>query len=300
MRSTAGAAVLVGALTAGLSSPATAQVVNPADAQKPPGEQEPQVGDVRLRSWELPPTIVTAERGELREEDLIGPYAQPRWTARRLFPTTRIYVIPPGQFQFEHWTRVKTPRDGPTTVETIYEVEIGLPNRFQLDLYMVNDKIGSEGDLELAEQKFELRYAFADWGVLPANPTMYVEWVERASQPDKAEVKLLLGDQLAPGWHWGSNLVFEHEVSGERENEYALTLGLSRTVIDEKLSLGGEMKVGVSDTTHHRGDFEEFLEIGPSLQYRPLPAMHIDFAPLVGIGSDSRQFDIFLVLGWEF
>ena len=41
-------------------------------------------------------------------------------------------------------------------------------------------------------------------------------------------------------------------------------------------------------------------EIGPSVQYKPLPAMHIDFAPLFGIGPESREMDIFLVIGWEF
>jgi hypothetical protein len=38
-------------------------------------------------------TTVTAKRvSEYREEDLIGPYGQPQWTAVRRFPTTRVYV----------------------------------------------------------------------------------------------------------------------------------------------------------------------------------------------------------------
>jgi hypothetical protein len=289
-------------VTAWMSSAATAawaQVVNPAQTQA--GEPAQYQEDERLRSWELAPTVVTAKRSSpLREEDRVGPYEQPRWTARRLFPSTRIYVIPPGQFQFEYWTRVMTPREGKTTVETQYEVEIGLPNRFQLDLYAVNEKTGSEGELDWSEQKFEVRYALADWGVIPLNPTLYVEWVEKSASPDVVEAKLLLGDEIASSWHWGSNLVFEHEVSGERANEYELTLGVAHTLQDEKLSLGGELKAALSDTSEDRGDYEKSLEIGPSLQYRPVPAMHIDFAPLVGIGSDSRAADIFLVLGWEF
>ena len=36
-----------------------------------------------------------------------------------------------------------------------------------------NEKANHEG------VQIELRYALADWGVLPLNPTLYVEWVER-------------------------------------------------------------------------------------------------------------------------
>src|SRR5262245_815276 len=92
-----------------------AQPVNPATEQKPPQEQEPVTPDWRLGSWEMPPTIVRAVReGMLREEDKIGDYNQPRWTAQRLFPTTRIYVKPPGKVEFEHWTRVMVPQEGQT------------------------------------------------------------------------------------------------------------------------------------------------------------------------------------------
>ena len=281
------------------AAPLGAQHVNPADAQRQEPKQEEH--DERLGSWEMPPTVVRAAyEGMLREEDKIGDYGQPRWTAKRLFPTTRIYVVPEGKLEFEHWTRVKVPDEGQSTVETQYELEIGLPHRFQIDLYHVTEKTGSEGSLDLSEQKYELRYALADWGKLWMNPTVYFEYVSRNAQADKVEYKLLLGDELSEGWHFGSNLVFEHELDGAGENEYELTMGLARTMIDEKLSLGGEMKAALVDVHEDRGDYERSLEIGPSLQYRPLPQMHIDFAPLIGIGDDSRAADIFLVLGWEF
>jgi hypothetical protein len=283
-----------------LTGTAAAQVVNPADHQRPPEQETPQEQEWGVNSWEMPPTIVRAFReGQLREEDRIGSYGQPRWTAKRLFPTTRIYVVPEGKIEFEYWTRAKVPQEGQTTVETQYEVEIGLPHRFQVDLYHVTSKTGSEGELDIAEQKYELRYAFADWGKLWMNPTAYIEYVSRDAEPDKLEYKLLLGDELAEGWHFGTNLVLEHELDGAGENEYELTTGLARTIVDEKLSLGAEMKAALVDVHADRGEYEESLEIGPSMQWRPLPQMHVDFAPLIGIGSDSRAADIFLVVGWE-
>ncbi len=281
------------------------QEVNPATAQeeeqKEAQEKQPdQVSPYRLRSWEIPETVVSGREGNLDEEDRIGPNKQPRWTAARRFPSTRVYVLPPGVFEFEFWTRVKVPRHGASTVEHQYEVEMGLPGRVQFDIYAVTEKTGSEGEMDLSEQKFEVRYAFADWGEIWGNPTAYLEWVEVNEGVDVVEYKLLLGGEASPGWHWGSNLVLEHEVSGELANEYELTLGLSHTIRDQVLSLGGEIKAALTDVHEDRGEYEESLEIGPSLQYRPLPSMHIDFAPLFGIGSDSREMDIFFVLGWEF
>jgi hypothetical protein len=275
-----------------------AQQVNPALEQHP---QEPVTPDWHMGSWEMPPTIVRAAReGLLREEDRIGDYNQPRWTAQRLFPTTRIYVKPPGKVEFEHWTRVMVPQEGQTEVETQYELEIGLPHRFQIDLYHVTSKTGQEGDLEIKEQKYEVRYALADWGELWMNPTLYAEYVQRDAQSDKTEYKLLLGDELGEGWHFGTNLVWEHELGDALENEYELTVGVARTIVDETFSLGAEMKASLVDEHSDRGDYSKELEIGPSFQYHPLPQLHIDFAPLIGIGSDSRAADLFLVLGWEF
>jgi hypothetical protein len=283
--------------------PAGAQQVNPADKQREQAaeaQQQPKPETGYPNTWEMPPTIVRAFReGQLREEDRIGSYGQPRWTAKRLFPSTRVYVVPEGKVEFEWWTRAMVPDEGPTEVETQYELEFGLPHRFQLDLYYVTSKTGSEGELDTSEQKYEIRYALADWDEIWMNPTLYLEYVQRDSEVDKVEYKLLLGKELGEGWHFGSNLVLEHELGGALENEYELTAGIARTVIDEKFSLGAELKASLVDTHADRGDYEESLEIGPSLRYQPLPQMHIDFAPLVGIGADSRAADIFLVIGWE-
>jgi len=279
-----------------------AQQVNPADKQREQAEdaQESKPETRYPNTWEMPPTVVRALReGQLREEDRIGSYGQPRWTAKRLFPTTRVYVVPEGKVEFEWWTRAKVPEEGQTEVETMYELEFGLPHRFQLDLYYVTSKTGSEGELDTREQKYEIRYALADWGEIWMNPTLYFEYVQRDAEADKVEYKLLFGEELGEGWHFGSNLVLEHELDGAGENEYELTSGIARTVIDEKFSIGAEVKAALTDTHADRGDYEESLEIGPSFRYQPLPQMHIDFAPLIGIGGDSRAADIFLVVGWE-
>jgi hypothetical protein len=280
------------------STPIAPQDINPATQQQPPVAPEK---DERLNSWEIPPSVVTSPAwSPYRDSDLIGDYNQPRWTATRLFSATRVYVIPKGQFEFELWQRVKVPKEGPSTVESQYEFEIGLGHRLQFDYYFVTEKAGSDGETDISEQKYELRYALADWGKIFWNPTLYAEWKSVSGGPNGYELKLLLGDEVAPGWKVGTNLIYEHEVSGDLTNEYSLTIGVSRTIIDETFSLGAEVKSALTDIHSDRGNYEKELEIGPSLQWRPVPAAHLDVAPLVGIGSDSRDFDIFVILGWEF
>jgi len=61
--------------SAALPGVARAQVVDPADKNRPPAVDESLQEGQRLRSWELPPTIVRGDTSELlREEDPIGPY----------------------------------------------------------------------------------------------------------------------------------------------------------------------------------------------------------------------------------
>src|SRR5262245_21125262 len=66
------------------------------------------------------------------DNDLVGPYGQPAWPTQRPFATSRTYVLPPGQMQFEQWVRPTYPRDGKPEYRFLEEFAIGLPGRFQL------------------------------------------------------------------------------------------------------------------------------------------------------------------------
>lgn len=291
------------------SEPLYLQVVNPADKQREFQESaaersNPPAGVPVERaprtSYELPPVQVVGERADsgFRDEDLIGPYNQPRWTARRRFTETRVYVRPPGTAELEYWLRPTVDR-GDTEVRSLYEVSIGLGHRLQLDLYLRTDQDGDGGQALLGQQ-VELRYALADWGVIPGNPTLYVEWVGLEQRPDIFEAKLLLGDQLAPRTFWGANLVAELETGGERTYEYQVTGGVAYDLIDQVLSVGIEGQVIFTDLKGNRGDFDWAYLLGPSLQYRPLPPVHVTLAPLFGLTPDSPDFRAYLVVGYEF
>jgi hypothetical protein len=276
------------------------EITNPA-AQRPASADSTLSAPHRI-VWEMPPVLVRGKRpSHLREEQRVGSYGQPRWTAHRRFTTTRVYVVPRGSFEFEYWLLPTFDRKGAVENEVQYETELGLPGRMQLDLYAVSHKEGREGPMSFDEQKVELRWALADWDVIPANPTLYLEWIGVASAPDHLEGKLLLGDELATGWHWGVNLVLEHEMGGAQENSNEVTLGVSRTLADGLLSLGAETKLAFIDVGGARGKFiAREYQVGPSIQYWFMPRAHLDVVPLVGVSPAVPNTRVMMVVGWEF
>lgn len=249
---------------------------------------------------QLPPVTVT--ENQLTEELPVGPYQQPAWTTARRFSTTRVYLQqPPWGVGVEQWWRGRFLRGGDSKHLFQEEVEIGLPHRFQLDLYE-NWQIDEAGHVDHHDVAVELRWALADWGQIPLNPTLYGEWkfVDGALGPDVYEVKLLLGEELVPRWHWGFNIVYEQEVGGGRATEWAASQGISYTLLDEKLSIGVEMKYVNESEEGSRSDAENKFLIGPSVQWRPTLRSHVDIVPLFGATDDSPHVEAFVILGFDF
>jgi hypothetical protein len=273
------------------------QTPAPAGPDNPVGVPGP--GGQRFKTYELPPVNVVGEKpSDLREEDRVGPYAQPRWTATRRFPNTRVYVIPEGKLEAELWFIPRFLKSGETNGRYLAEIEYGLPYRFQLDLYYRLD-IDEAGDGQNGAQ-VEVRWALADWGKIWGNPTLYLEYVAHEDDPDAVEGKILLGDELAPRWHWGVNFVAELETGGSREYTYEIDAGLSYTLIDEKLSAGAETKIEFISTHGQRASYETSIMVGPSVQWRPIPRLSVNLAPLFGVTDDAPTARVYLNIGWEF
>ena len=294
---------------------ATAQaqpVVQPAEEsadQAPPASSPQTSEETRQQAWEQPAyqTVVTGQ--QLREEERIGDYHQPRWTASRRFPSTRIYVLPRGTLNGEYWITPRIPlNDGDgVRFKSMYELEYGLGYRLQLDLYLTTEQKGVDGPIALTEEKIELRYALADWGVIPANPTLYAEVVRRSAAPPKVELKLLLGDEIAPHWHWGANLVWERAVGGNLKHEYAITAALSYSAIDMYLSLGVELVGKMYDHVGSRFDPDQYtLMAGPSIQWRPVAPMRILLVALFGANHNELTHtttplaEPTMIVSWQF
>ena len=235
------------------------------------------------------------------EEELLGDYRQPEWTFHRRFPTTRVYLQKePWELGYEQWWRGRFLRNGAQAHRFQSEFELGLPHRFQFDLYenWTSDENARMRHLSVAP---ELRWALADWGVIPLNPTLYGEWqfVDPARGPDVWEVKLLLGEQLAPRWHWGLNLVYEQESGGGRATEMAWSQGVSYVVLDQRLSAGLEMRFAHETSRGNRSQPDISYLLGPSVQWRPFSRVHVDLVSLFGVTRDAPQVESFLVVSLD-
>ncbi|MCB9893514.1 MAG: hypothetical protein H6839_03595 [Planctomycetes bacterium] len=294
-----------GALTAAPVDPA-AEAGNQSEenenAADPGDNATPRTG---THSWDAPAIKVEGKQPTLKEEELIGSNEQPRWTSARRWNRTRTYVIPEGEVEIEYWHRMTVPRrsnHGSEAVDNrfLLEVEFGLPLRFQLDMYLQLGKEGSEGAFEFQAGKFEVRWAPFKWGFIYTNPTLYLEYTMENGEPDAVEGKILLGDKIIDGLHWGFNFVFEHVLGGDHDNIYALTAGISYTLIDSFFSIGLETENEFVDTAEDRGDFVNEHLLGPSIQIKPLPQMHVNIVAYVGIGGHSPAFRTWVVIGWEF
>ena len=98
-------------------APLLAQVINPADAARSssaaPDSQGAGAEGGRRRSWELPEIVVMGEPAHrLREEQRVGAYRQPRWTATRRFPTTLDAALGTSCEGLDLLTRFTTTEDG--------------------------------------------------------------------------------------------------------------------------------------------------------------------------------------------
>ncbi len=252
----------------------------------------------RAQEAEAPSVEVTGTApGALRQDTPVGPYNQPEWTLQRAFSTSRVYVRPPGTLSFNHFW---TPEFKDGTVEHTFreEVEIGLPYRLQLDLYQ-NWGI-EKGDAFYKGSSIELRYALANWGKIPLNPTLYGEWNFNDDAPDKWELKLLLGQIFSRRWNWAGNFTYEQETGGEREQEIALSSALTYALIDQTLNAGVEMLWEHKTSKDTRGDPENEFLIGPSINVRPTRFSFITVAPLFGTTNDSPDAEVFVIAGFNF
>lgn len=235
----------------------------------------------------------------LRQEQRVGRNQQPEWTTEPNFTTTRVYVRPPGQIELVQFWTPEFARDGSVAHAFREEIEIGLPYRFQLDLYG-NWEMNESRDARATGGSVELRYALADWGKIPLNPTLYGEWTFNRNAADVLELKLLLGQVFFGRWHYAANATFEQQTGDERETAWQFSQALSYPIIDRKLNAGAEMLWETATVRGERGALTNALAIGPSVNFRPSARTFVNVAPLFGVTRDAPTAQVFLTFGYRF
>lgn len=238
----------------------------------------------------LPLCLASLSLGE--EPAIGGPF-----TTR--LPTTRLYVAGPWEVESEFFYDGVVPRHGRPTQFFQTEIEIGLPGRIQIG---VNEGlVHAPGDrLRHEEIVFETRFAFAQWGKIPLNPTIFAEWHLREQDPDAYEFKLLLAENLGSKWLWAFNATFEHEIGGDLESEYGFSQAILYTLVPSKLHAGVEMTFTRPTERSGRGKPEVECAIGPSIAWTPCQHVELKAAPLIGVTTHSPRLEIAVLLGIEF
>lgn len=281
------------------NQPGTSPFGAPGDGQGPGGGNLNLFGGNDIIPWSSGAITSDTQR--------VGPYNQPVWTTQRPFSSVRTYVLPPGQMQFEQWYRPRWYRDGSREDRVLEEIAMGLPYRFQLDVYERWHIINDDQVTNVARQEgvqVEVRWAFADWDVIPLNPTLYAEWIQRGNrddEPDKYELKLLLAEEFCGGkLFWAGNFILEQEVGGEKETELGYSQAFATTIIDRKLMGGVEMWYRAQCVHGDRGHWNNEFLIGPSIQWRPTNCTFLNFVTFFGCTKGSPDVEAYIVFGIQF
>jgi len=248
------------------------------------------------------------------KKETVGPYNQPVWAAHgRFTPNSDVYVLPPYTFVVDLDYQATIPQHGKTSHLFTQEFEVGLPYRFQL-AYENNVEMTGR-NTQATAQTIEARYALADWGKIPLNPTLFAEYKfgigkDYASQnnpnspvpriPDAFEVRLLLGEQFGKEYQWALNVFHEQQIGGEREWETGFSQALSYAIRDDYLKAGIEMQFIRSTDAKTRSNPEYELDLGPNFTWKPSRRTQLDLAMMFGTTDDSPRVKVFTVFSFSF
>ena len=77
-----------------------------------------------------------------------------------------------------------------------------------------------------------------------------------------------------------------------------MSQGLSRTLVDRKLSVGAEMELYHEMAIGNAAEVS--FVVSPSMQWRPTESAHLDVAPLIGCTHESPRIELYVVFGIDF
>ncbi|HZU98621.1 MAG TPA: hypothetical protein VFF73_18090 [Planctomycetota bacterium] len=245
----------------------------------------------------------------------------PSWTQDRNFPNTRFWRLDYGAVEVESWYQVKVHRpkaSGPGSNGTehlwLEEIEVGILPGIQLDVYE-NFIKEPGGKVEQEGNQIEFRIAPFEYGTVPLNPTLYLEWHPTAQGhpdgQDRWEIRLLIGGSPIPRLYLVGNAGVEMETSGNRLMEWGFNAGAAYEVIEGVLRLGVETFDTFEWSTTHQSAGDGFDgEIGPDFMVRPLAALNPDWGHWLKIsgsflfglneGPSSERLRAIIIVGCQF
>ncbi len=257
--------------------------------------------------------VVVSARAAGEEFEEPGGYGQPQWAERsRASATTKLYVLSPYEFFVGILSESDFLRHGSSRHDLVQEIELGLPNRFEIGF---ENHIGlGGGDTSEMGAALGARYAFDSWARIPLNPAISGEYrfgtgkdvanrfdrVPDRNSPDAYELRLLLGQEFVPRLQWAANLFFQHQLGGARNREVGFTQDIAYLAVADKFEIGAEMRyTNATRRAEKQGLANEFV-IGPSANWKPNLHTVISVAPLFGCTADSPRVAVLCLVSLEF
>jgi hypothetical protein len=252
----------------------------------------------------------------------------PEWTQDRNFTSTRFWLLDPGTYEFETWSRTRIYDSAPTEQRFQVEAEIGVVPHLQLDIYE-NITFNQEADgvrrVQQEGNQIEARVAIPSYyGQISTNPVLYFEWHPRHNAPDRFEFRLLLGGSATRWLFLAANPYVEFNVEPSdvqvidmggatvtqskfvADMEFGTTLAAGFKVT-EWLRLSAEMKIGADML----GDIDNKLHFvwwaGPGFIVKPLPEKYRKYLKIMGTclfgippnPPEAQRFEPLLIIGSE-
>ena len=254
--------------------------------------------------------------------------ATPGFSRSRFSNLTQAYVLPPGAvFAGLIYEGDALKFNRPDHMLT-QEIEIGLPNRF--GIAFENSVENFRGHTQDRTFSAELRYALADWNVIPLNPTIFVEYkfglgdilhdegppaplgkgealaflMEHKPLPDAVEVRFLFAQDFSNEIEWAANIFVEQEIGGDRGREVGFAQSVMFPVLlpNERLKVGAEMQyTSFTDSgLRDEGASSPRVVIGPTVAWKPTKNTRFDVSPLFGVTDDAPRASVFVVFSMLF
>ena len=263
-----------------------------------------------------------AESVVVTGDDIGSAYGAPGGFSRTRFaPLTTAYVLPPWHFYFGEIYEGDAFRHGPPDHLFTQELEMGLPYRFGAAAEANFERFDGGGGA--SSVSLEGRYALADWGKIPLNPTVFAEYKfgvgtirheegpapppgEKGEEngppkkPDAYEVRLLLADEFFHRFEWALNGFFEKENTGDRGREWGFAQSVVTPILlpREQLKVGVEMEYKNFTVKDTREDPMHTFIVGSTVAFRTTKNTRFDVSTLFGCTDDSPRVQVFAAFSW--
>ena len=159
----------------------------------------------------------------------------------------------------------------------------------------------------------EVRYAFANWNVIPLNPAISAEYIfgtgksvkdatsdrDLRRQANAVAIRLLLGQNFGDHFGYGMNVGVEQYVSHDSGREFDISQSVAYGAMKGRFEFGAEMRY-VHNTSQRRSGDNNELVVGPTIGWKPARQLRVSAAPLFGCTGDSPRLATFLLVSYEF